>query len=580
MGSFEEEVSLPLLHPAKPLAFELVQHVAIFFEERLHTQGLNLLLSTLSSHPDASTPIFVPSPQHLALAATFLVHPSTSARPKTIEEAEAPIVSLRLLRLVTSLVGPGAAQLTTAFHFTHFERSRHGGRRHNDDAHSSTNKVTANGERKQLNLDRDIDIDLAHSSSVWSRAEDFWHAVGWAFNCAVLHPARWERWRVWVEFMCEVLEDDWRERLRKQEKEQDPAKGAQILQESLIFQYITDSTHGFGRHRRILRAIFADGSITAVNEFREVFHKELKLSRKKEAEDKENSKREEAVNIDAEQYGDFYSTDREDDDFSSGRETKRPRKSARAGRGAATRTSKRIAAATTTPTPKSIPDPGVALDMAAASTLLGDMTSLALRQRLLHILSTVSQSAPKHFMELHDLYHLFVENIRPLPIPIYQSFISPSALPYFSGSARTTLCECLLLRMREHVAPPTEELYLNQAKLETCFLPFAASTSSLSDNVKVSITLEALIVLLAESHMLHVTDEMKYLVKKGIIKRAEKAQFETRKNQLARLSENLEWCWLGESAERLTFLVEEVVPLTCDNGGDDGAVGSSQAGPS
>ncbi|KAL4872995.1 hypothetical protein BDV12DRAFT_114993 [Aspergillus spectabilis] len=554
---------LPHRHPPKPLPFEIVQHVSIFFEEKLHTQALSLLLNALSSHPDASTPVFVPSPQHLSLAATFLVHPSTTSRPKTTEEEEAPHVSLRLLRLVNSLVGPTAAHFNTAFLFTHFETSRHGRRRHIDDGRSaSKNRLTTDGQRKPLNLDRDIPIDLAQSASVWSRAEDFWHAVGWAFNCAVLHPARWEHWQIWLEFMCEVLEEDWAERQRK-----DKGLSTDWRKESLIFHYIKNSSHGFGRNRRILRSIFADGGATAVNEFREVFHHELKLSRKKPTKDKESKKREAAaVDIDAEEYGDFYLTTDHEDDDSSGRDSKRPRRTQ------GTR-SKRTAAAT--PTPKPTPD-STYPDPTLSSFLLGDMTSLALRQRLLHLLSIVSQSLPTHFMDLQDLYLLLVENIRPLPLPIFQSFVSPFALPYFSPAAHSTLCEFLLFRLRESAAPDTDDEYLTQAKLEKCFLPFAAATPSLSDNTKMSITLETLIMLLADSDMLHVTAETKLLAKKGIIRRAEKAQAETRKNQFARRSEDLECSWLGESAERLMFLMEEVVPI----GRGGSGTGTSSLSPS
>ncbi|KAL4887025.1 hypothetical protein BJY04DRAFT_45605 [Aspergillus karnatakaensis] len=561
MAAPDEEVLVPHFHPPKPLPFELVQHVAIFFEEKLHTQALSLLLNALSAHPDASTPVYVPSPQHLSLAATFLVHPSTTGRPKTTEEEEAPTVSLRLLRLVNNLVGPTGAQFNTAFLFTHFETSRHGGRRHVDDGRPSSMNRSADGERKPLNLDRDIPIDLAQSASVWSRAEDFWHAVGWAFNCAVLHPTRWERWRVWLEFMCQVLEEDWEEHLREKREDlsSDPRK------DSLIVHYITKSSHGFGRNRRILRSIFADGSTTAVNEFREVFHKELKLSKKRTAKGKGSKNREAAaaVDIDAEEYGDFYlTTDHEDEDGSSGRESKRPRRSKE------TR-SRRTAASAATLKPKlavDTPEP----DPTLSSSLLGDMTSLALRQRLLHLLSTVSQTLPNLFMDLQDLYHLLVENIRPLPLPIFQAFVSPFALPYFSPAAHSTLCEFLLFRLRESAAPDTDDEYLTQSKIEVCFLPYAAATPSISDNTKMSITLETLIMLLADSDMLQVTEETKRLAKTGIIRRAEKAQAETRKNQFTRRSEDLEWSWLGESAERLMFLVEEVVPIS----GKDGIGGS------
>ncbi|KAL2870517.1 uncharacterized protein BJX67DRAFT_287300 [Aspergillus lucknowensis] len=562
MASPIEETS-PIYHPAKPLPFELTQHVAIFFEEKLHTQALSLLLNALSSHCESSTPIFVPPPQHLGLAATFLVHPSTTARPKTTEEEEAPNLSLRLLRLLNSLVGPISSQLSAAFSFTHFETSRHGGRRHTEPVRAaSTTMLTPNGERKPLNLDRDIDTELAHSASVWSRAEDFWHAVGWAFNCSVLHPARWEHWRIWLELMCEVLEDDWDERLRIEREEQ--SNDARALKDSMIIRYISNSNTGFGRNRRILRSIFADGGANAVNEFREVFHHELKLSQKKTPKGKGRMKREAAVDIEADEYGDFYlTTDHEDYDTSSstgGRESKRLRRSTMTAR------PKRNAAATTKPTL----DPAT-LGQASTFAILGDITSLALRQRLLHLLSTVSEALPTHFIDLQDLYHLFVENIRSLPLPIYQAFVSPFALPYFSSAAQTTLCEFILFRLRETAAPATDDEYLTQSKLENCFLPFAATTSSLSDNAKISIALEALLTLLAESNMIVITEETKRLTKTGIIRRAEKAQYETRKNQLARLSEDMEWSWLCESAERLMFLVEELIPL---GGGDSASSGS------
>ncbi|KAL2857937.1 hypothetical protein BJY01DRAFT_201555 [Aspergillus pseudoustus] len=548
MAVLVEEAS-PLLYGApKPLPFELVQHVGIFFEEKLHTQALSLLLDSLSSQPDASTPTFIPSPQHLALAATFLVHPSTTARPKTTEEEEAPNVALRLLRLVNSLVGPTNANFNTAFLFTHFETSRHGGRRHADDA-------TPSEGRKPLNLDRDIDIDLAQSASVWSRAEDFWHAVGWAFNCSVLHPARWERWRVWLEFMCEVLENDWDERLRRKENGKPPkeakkakkkAEGKQDLEGSMIVHYINSSSAGFGRNRRILRSIFADGGANSVNEFREVFHHEVKLSLKKTRKEKDTKKREAAVDIEADEYADFYmSSDYDTSSSTGGRESKRPRRSRAA--------TKRSATGTPKPNTDSLPNPILPI------AVLGDTASLSLRQRLLQLLSTVSEALPQHLMDLQDLYHLFVEFIRPLPLPIYQSFISPFALSHFTPAAQTTLCEFLLYRLRETAAPNSDENYLSQTKLETCFLPYATATLSLSDNAKMSITLESLLMLLAESDLLVITENTKRLTKTGIIRRADKAQYETRKNQLARMSEDMEWSWLCESAERLTFLVEEVI---------------------
>ncbi|EAW10754.1 uncharacterized protein ACLA_052270 [Aspergillus clavatus NRRL 1] len=553
MAKTEEPLS-PLYRPVKPIPYELVQHCSIFLEEKLYTQALNLLLNILSPGAVSSTPIYVPSPQLLAVAATFLVHPSTTTRARTAEEEEAPNAALRLLRLTNTLVGPTSAKLTVAFSFTHFESSRQGRRRHVEAEGSAHGEVSPD-DTKPLN------IDLGQSASVWSRAEDFWHVVGWAFNCSILHPERWARWQIWLEFMCEVLEDDWNERERQSASAADDMECRRILQGSLISRYIVDGSAGHGRNRRILRAIFADGGSAAVNEFREVFHKELKQL-KRETNDNVK-KREVEVNIDEGQYGDYLSKGEDESDATDSPVTatataKRPTRQSKRTRRANTRSTNAKDTATLAPDTAMTDSPS-AVQAHVGVSLLGGLQSLALRQRLLHLLSAVAKASPDAFTTLDELYHLFVENIRHLPLPIFQAFVSPFVLPHFSAAAQTTLCEFLLFRMRETAAPETDEEYLDQTKLETCFLPYAASTPSIVDNAKISITLEALLLLLAESDMLTVTPALKEAVQLGIMARAEKAQIETRKNHSSRKMEDVEWCWLLESGERLMFLVDELL---------------------
>ncbi|KAK1142574.1 hypothetical protein N8T08_007550 [Aspergillus melleus] len=553
--SKDEEAPLPSYRPVKPIPFELIQHSGIFLEEKLYTQALDLLVNILATATETPTPVFAPLPQHLAVAATFLVHPSTTTRAKTAEETEAPNASLRLLRLTNTLAGPVSANFGRAFSFTHFESSRRGRRRHEHDS---------DDEMKPLNL------DLGQSASVWSRAEDFWHAVGWAFNCSVLHPERWKRWCTWLEFMCEVMEDDWEERKRlhsastkkEEEGEKSSKDGPKILQDSLIVRYIDEGSAGYGKNRRIMRAIFADGSTSSVNEFREVFHKELKELKQPKGATENTKKREVEVNINEEMYGDYLNND--NDDGGSSQDETDPKTTKGSKR--PTRQTKRPRRGT-----RSKPDPSANEDTQTAAHLhggvdqLGSLPSLALRQRLLHLLSTVSQHLPASFINLEELYHLFVENIRHLPLPIFQALVSPSVLPKFLPAAKTTLCECLLFRMRESGAPVTDEEYLNQAKLEQCFLPYAASTASIVDNAKVSVALESLLILLADNNLLKVTPELQDAVEEGIKARAGKTQVETRRSQNSRKLESIEWSWLIESGERLRFLVYEILPMASAN---------------
>ena len=550
------------------------------------------------------------------MAATLLVHPSTTTRAKTTEEEEAPQAALRLLRLTNTLVGPISSKLGVAFTFNHFDAPRHTRRRPAEEA--PTPAGLSSEDTKPLNL------DLSQSQSIWSSAEDFWHAVGWAFNCSVHHRQRWARWQVWLELMCDILESDWNERVRQQREakpsdtitttkpvpitsptktrskkkhkgigqDEDPSR--QILKDSLIFRYISGASATYGRNRRIVRSIFADGGSTSRNEFREVFHNELKHAKT----DSHNSKKRSAqVNIDEEEFGDYLTDDDEieeedDNDDDEGtyavehtdpepnptgsvkrRQPKRPRrapctkprgKPVALGPGinmppgpyGGSAPSSRIVVPIEEIPTKHIPY------MHGDVGFFGGMRSLCLRQRLLYLLSTVSESLPDDFASLEDLYHLFAENIRHLPLPIFQAFVSPSTLPYFSPAAKTTLCEFLLFRMRETAAPDTDEEYLSQGKLERCFLPYMASTTSLADNAKISITLESLIILLADSDMLHVTPELRNAVVQGTQRRIQRARGEARKGGQAVLqwADDIEQTWLLESGERLMLLVQEILP--------------------
>ncbi|KAE8349648.1 hypothetical protein BDV28DRAFT_57057 [Aspergillus coremiiformis] len=539
MAVTDKEVRSPLYRPARDLPFELVQHVGIFFEEKLYTQALNLLLNITTTATNPPTPVFVPSPQHLAVAATFLVHPSTTTRAKTAEEKEAPNASLRLLRLTNTLVGPISAKFGTAFSFTHFETSRHGRRRRPDDERSPDDDI------KPLNL------EMAQSASLWSRAEDFWQVVGWAFNCSVLHRERWATWQVWLEYMCEVLEDDWNERTRRMSEDTSAKSDRQILTNSLISRYIGTASTGYGRNRRILRAIFADGGPTAASEFREVFHHELK----KPNQHQNTKKRENNVNINEDQYGDYLTNDESSDNDPDPTTKRPPRQPKRPRRGTRSKDAQSNDAADIHPPTHACTD----------VSSHGGFPSLALRQRLLQLLSAVAETLPDSFVNLSDLYHLFAENIRHLSLPVFQALVAPSALPYLSSAARTTLCEFLLFRIRETAAPDTDEVYLSQTKLEECFLPYAASTASVVDNTKISILLETLLILLANNDMLKVTPQLQAAVEEGIHRRAERVQTEPKKGQSARRSEDAEWSWLLESGERLRFLVDEVLPRAEDS---------------
>ncbi|KAF4768075.1 hypothetical protein HAV15_002409 [Penicillium sp. str.  len=560
-----------------PLQWELARQTEIFLEDSLWPQAYSLLYNVLASGTISSTKAVIPLPQHLAVAATMLVHPKTTTRAESEYEKEAPNAALRFLRLTNSLVGPMDAKFNLAFGFTHFESSRQGRRR-------GESPMVVDNDNPDT---RPLNTKFNQASSVWSSAEDF--------LARLLHPARWERWQIWLQFMCNVLEDDWKEREKKYQgakqnqrdtsvwsersefsgkSEGEGSQGAEpakkenrrgrrrkakvaevhddlgIFRESLIFRYIASNTTA-GRHRRIMRAIFANGK-SNLGEFKEVFTDELRIP-VPEQDSHNTKKRAGGINIDKDDYGDYLNNS--DEDLEADQSSTSASPAGKGSNASNARRSKRTRRGTRNAMDEA-PDP---IKMSKASQTpshesnlspLGGYISLALRQQLLSILSSVSEKLPRDFMHLDDLYDMFVENIRDLSLPIFQHFISPSNLPHLLPEAGSTLCELLLFVLRESSAPSSDDNYLTQAKLEKCFLPYAAATPNVGNNAKVSLLLEALMVLLHKSKMLSVTPSLEEAVRSGIARR-EKA---------SRDRDSVEWAYLKESGLRMKFMVEHILP--------------------
>jgi hypothetical protein len=523
--------------PPRVLPFELSQHVLIYFEETLYTQAFNLLISLLSSSSasrDPAAAAFVPSPVYLSLAATLAVHPTLTTRTTSREKHDQANAAFRLLRLTNKVVGPVGADVNSAFAFKRFVTniSWPGGQR-SDSGSGDTDSPT--GEEK-------IDTPFARNESLWSRAEDFWHIVGWAFNCSCLkstpmYAQRWERWSLWLGFMLQVLEDDWEVRYAAGE-----------CQRSLVWQCIATASGGYGKHRRMLRAIFADGSEKATNEFREVFRNELREPTK---DSEKVKKREVDVNVEAEIYGDYMG--RDDDDVSDEEILPTAGKRTRTRDPSTRRVTPRDSAASLKGEYESS-ESEIPSDKAA---LLGGSEALSLRLRLLHLLSNVADQFPSDFMEAEELFTLFVEFIRPLPLPAFQLVVLPSLFPAFSEDAHLTLCELLLQRMLEAAAPNTRsERYLTQSKMENLYLPYAANKASHVDNAKVSLLLESMLRYFFRAGSLQRKPELGKALEAGIEARRRKARNDSQRT--GKNDDGVAWAWLTESGERMRDIVSRL----------------------
>lgn len=327
--------------------------------------------------------------------------------------------------------------------------------------------------------ERPIKSAMANKNSLWNNADDFWNVLGWAFNCSVRYKSRWERWKMWLELVLEVMEDDWNERirLRDEELEHDDAAGDDILLQSIIVQYLIGANAGsLSARRKILRAILADGTSHASSEFKEVFVNELK-ERKKEADIKPIRE----MDLEKGDLGDLGFDPDEEEDLDDGDPNPTPgQPTRRSSRNANARRSSILSLG-------SASEDDTDEDSVSPVDRLGGMDSVRMRQTILAFLATVTEKLPGHITSREQLFDSYTEHLRPLPAPIFTTLVRTSLLP---SSALCVLAANTLLPLLPtspptyDVTPPSQDEWMEH------FLPFAANTHGFSDNAKVSVLLQ------------------------------------------------------------------------------------------
>ena len=474
-------------------------------------QALNLLYSLTASSGTSSTPTaaFVPPPQHLALISSLIVHPSVTTRAKTPERLQASNLALGYLRLILKTIGPTNAKFHDAFVFVGAgSLSRRGV--------LSRKRIGEEGSPLKEDVDH-VKSDLANADAIWAKADDFWHVVGWALNCSVLHKKIWAKWQVWLELMISVLEDDWEYRETESQEY------------SLVIRYINAGEETNTVEKRILRAVFADGSSRSLSEFGEIWKNETKERKTSNNDTTKVQKVTEDINIDENNYGDYL--------LSSSSELDEEEES--------------------TPLENSSSNILSNSSLSDDSLCLGGPSVLRLRLRLLSLLSTVAAAAPHQFTRLPILYDLYLTHIRPLPIPTFSYIISPLALRVFHPAAASTLTQYILRSLISSTAPLPQTDDLTQEVLQKCYLPWPANTMSVVDNVKVSLCVETLLRLLDRIVGIQWSKGLEAAMEKGILDRERKAKKEgRRKGEAGSGSVEGDRLWLKTSAERMRGILE------------------------
>ena len=507
--------------PAKPLPYEIQEHCTIYFEEGLYNQALTFLSSLVASGAASADPrpAYVPSLNTLRLISTLAVHPNLTLRAKFPEQLQAANASLHYLRNVLQAVGPLQSKLAEAFAFAGTDlrgsRRKRPNRESLNDRHSGVGIYDADT----------IENELAKSQSLFAQAEHFWQVVGWAFNCSHLHKKRWERWGPWLEFMVDLLEADWNSR---EDQEQEKA-------ESLIVRYVVAGGGQSDSGRRILRAIFADGQSTANGEFSEIWRNETKEQKAQKSDDGRRQDTEnKGIDMEADDYGDYIS-DGEGETFLDGHAD--------------------FLDADTASSPPTASPVQFSSIQPSPSVPLGGPQALALRYRLLALLSAVTYAYPQFLHPtnvlafpsslpasrhrsrisrgnahsqnhtlgqasggndvLSTLYTTISSNLRSHALPTFHIlFTPPTLLAAFPPDAASVLTQVLLHRcsLIEAAAPEPYSYVLDNETLVENYLPWAANTSndktasSAGDlanylgvnEAKVSLCLETLLRLLDE----------------------------------------------------------------------------------
>ncbi|KAK8197510.1 hypothetical protein HDK77DRAFT_20140 [Phyllosticta capitalensis] len=481
----------PLLHyphfyrPPKQLSFELSSHACIFLASGQYSEGLGLLKSLLTSggsasSPSNSRPAFIPPTQIFELAATLAVHPSTTTRSSSVAKLRAANDALLYLRAVNRIVGPINAGFANAFTFpapgSNKGRSRRRGffESHNNDSRDD-GKNTADS--------RPLNSALANDGGIWAHAEDFWHIVGWAFNCSVKQKARWSRWQVWLEVMLEIMEQDWKDRHKtyKQELEEKGVSSLTLLKQSIMATHLANcDAYALSSRRRILRAILADGSEKPLAEFKEVFKDELR--------ERAKAKTAETINVADFKTGDLADLDAldpdEDEDLIE--ETTPPaRKSSRS----AAKADRRASIVSINSSEESTPPDNAT---APVSEPFGPPAALALRVRLLSLISDITLTLPNDITTRHQMFDTYTEHLRPLPIASFTTMVSALAA-HLPPATFCILAANTLLPLVANSPPAFDHVAPSQDEWEVFFLPIAASSPKVSDNAKVSFLLRSIV---------------------------------------------------------------------------------------
>ncbi|ORY14645.1 hypothetical protein BCR34DRAFT_479173 [Clohesyomyces aquaticus] len=510
--------------PTRPLTYELANHAKAYLEGKQYNGGfafLNALLTsgTSISTPDQSYASFLPPAPYLALASTLIVYPHTTTKAKSADVVKGADAALRYLRSVHNTVDPTNEILRSAFSFPDDpSRRRAAGQRvfgysPPPDGRDETERLTG---------------VVTKSQSLWLRAKDFWHIVGWAFNCSVAYKKRWNRWKLWLDVMMDFLEADWEERVELSQRE--GADAEKIFTDSILWHFVkTIEPSARANRRAMVGAILAMGDPHSRKLYPEIWKNETVEFKHEEEGDKVGK-----IDIENGDFGDYENLDEDEimgdaPVLTSGRQSKSPASPSLNGK-----------------------DDLVTHNLEHAVDRLGGMDAIVLRQRLLAMLARVAQAIPAYFTRLGDLFDHITEAFLEKPTIIMGLLLSTSQMP---ADAQLGLKSNLLLPLVSGELPDYTRMEPLPFHLEIYFLPARGTTHSYAANAKISLVVEQMFMHFANAKLLDVTDHLRNSLEAGIEARKQAYGRARAKKRDVREEEQAKVI-LHESTERLLGMLE------------------------
>lgn len=488
--------------------------------------AINLLNSILASgrsrRHQNSKPVAIPPPSHLAVLATLVVHPIYTTRIEKTDHLDVSSLALGYLRSLLRIAGPINADFRTAFQFLLSpRRGRRLGYNDQNDSELSDNESDKDEDR--------LKGRIANEGSLWSRGRNFWSTVGWGFNCSTLYPKRWRYWKAWLEFMVEVLDDDWKERLRQDNETWDSNGKAgyrpkDAREQSMIAMYLNSQS---GRRLKgIVKALFADGTKLSSSAFQEVFDKEPRGLRK----ESNKRKRSEVLDLEHDKFGDYF----DEESISSG--------------------------VSEPPTPQKPRDARKQPCFGTANASY--VESIPIRLKLFKLVSAAVFELRKP-TELMELYETYSATVKVLPIETFSLFVNRRSSELIAATKITImrqLFEMLLPSSAKHPSKIDRESHedgsISTLMLEHCYVRYPANTIGLEDNAKLSLVVENAIHMLWEHKEITSSASFADAVEEGIRARQAKAKKIRNGRKGLESGEAMAQDVLTNSADRIRNLLE------------------------